>query len=295
MITVRFQGGLGNQMFQYCIYKAFESQGKEIQADIFYYSQNEKAMPFELNYVFPNINLVYSSDEKQYALVSCNPQRRTTVKILNYLQFAFFVNTTNYFYEMREGYFNKYILNVKKGLVEGFWQSEKYFSYIREDVRKLFQFRHITNAEILSYSELFRRTNSVSIHVRRGDYLSEDNRKLFGGICTPKYYRQAISYMKGKIKNAKFIVFSDNIDWVINHTDADENMIFVKATDMAQYENWYDMYLMSQCKHNIIANSSFSWWGAWLNPNKNKIVIAPRKWINGKRTPHILPENWVKM
>lgn len=293
MITVRFQGGLGNQMFQYCIYRVFETQGKEVQADIFYYTQHNLAMPFELDCVFPHINLIYSSIENQYAKVACNPKRRTILKILNYLQFILFTDRLNYFYEIREGYFNRYIFNIKNGFLEGFWQSEKYFSHIQEDIRKNFQFKHITDKKVLSYSKLIQETNSVSIHIRRGDYLSEDNRKLFGGICTNNYYRKAVSYIKSKVSDAKFFIFSDDIDWVANHTNVNSDITFVKKTEFIQPDNWYDMYLMSQCKHNIIANSSFSWWSAWLNSNKNKIVISPQNWINGKRTPHITPENWI--
>ena len=248
MITFRFQGGLGNQMFQYCVYRKLQMQGIEIQADIFYYN-NPGVMPFILDKVFPNIEIKLSKNEKEHDLVVKNVNRRSTYKVIDYFKYMFYLDKQKYIYELTEGKFNKYALKVKKGYIEGFWQSEKYFSDIAQDIRKQFCFCEIKNQKVKEYIKLIDNSNSVSVHIRRGDYLLPCNNKMFGNICTLQYYLNAIKYMQSKV--------------------------------------------MSKFKHNIIANSSFSWWGAWLNPNENKIVVAPKKWINGKKMPDILLDKWI--
>ena len=100
--------------------------------------------------------------------------------------------------------------------------------------------------------------------------------------------------MKDKVGNCKFIFFSNDMEWVKRNYNI-ENAIYVNSTLFDNYQDWYDMYLMSMCKHNIIANSTFSWWGAWLNSNKEKIVIAPNKWVNLCDYKDIYPDDWIKM
>lgn len=292
MITFRFQGGLGNQMFQYCVYRKLQMQGIEIQADIFYYN-NPGVMPFILDKVFPNIEIKLSKNEKEHDLVVKNVNRRSTYKVIDYFKYMFYLDKQKYIYELTEGKFNKYALKVKKGYIEGFWQSEKYFSDIAQDIRKQFCFCEIKNQKVKEYIKLIDNSNSVSVHIRRGDYLLPCNNKMFGNICTLQYYLNAIKYMQSKVEDIRLVFFSDDIDWVKENIEILENTIFIEWDKNERYEDWYDMYLMSKCKHNIIANSSFSWWGAWLNPNENKIVVAPKKWINGKKMPDILLDKWI--
>lgn len=134
--------------------------------------------------------------------------------------------------------------------------------------------------------------NSVAIHVRKGaDYQSKQNRK---NTCTIDYYRLAIDYIRMHVQNPVFYVFTDNKDWVIeNFTDLDYTLCDWNPTSGKQ--NYLDMQLMSCAKHNVIANSTYSWWGAWLNENSDKIVIAPKRWFNKIVTPDILPEQWIKI
>lgn len=170
---------------------------------------------------------------------------------------------------------------------EGFWQSELYFSNALNDVRQSFRFKsNIFNKETLSISKQIGSCNSVSIHIRRGDYLNFSN----CAVCDLDYYNRAIAYIQKHIIDAVFFVFSDDISW------CQENI----KINNAQYINfnngkdsWQDMYLMSICKHNIIANSTFSWWGAWLNDNKQKIVIAPREWFLNTGKTDIIPDKWI--
>ena len=127
------------------------------------------------------------------------------------------------------------------------------------------------------------------MHIRRGDYLELPQ----VNICTRDYYMQAMQKMKALRKETKFIVFSDDKEWIENNFDM-QDMVICTANLFDKYEDWYDMYLMSCCNGNIIANSSFSWWGAWLNQNKDKIVIAPSVWNTKRNTPDVWCEDWIK-
>ncbi len=158
---------------------------------------------------------------------------------------------------------------------EGYWQTEKYFHDQQHKIRKTYQFNETKlNDKSRSLSEILKIENSISIHVRRGDYLENDE---LGGICTLTYYQDAIKIMNSKVKDPIYYIFCDNKKWV------NDNFSFFKYIKVDWNENnesWQDMFLMSKCRHNIIANSSFSWWGAWLNNNKDKIVVAPDKWVH---------------
>lgn len=148
--------------------------------------------------------------------------------------------------------------------------------------------------QVEKYLELMEKRNAVAVHVRRGDYLSKENNNIFGNICTDAYYLQAIETMARMVENPLFIFFSNEIEWVRKNFPIND-AIYVCQSDFNAYEDWYDLYLMSKCKHNIIANSSFSWWGAWLNNYKNRQVIAPQKWVNYDALTDICPEEWIRI
>ena len=159
-------------------------------------------------------------------------------------------------------------------------------------MRKSFSFKlELISNKNLSLAKTIRETNSVSIHVRRGDYLME----IGWDTCNLEYYNKAIKYIEQILPHCTFYVFSDDILWCMKNLTNKYNFIYVdwnKGND-----SWQDMYLMSQCKNNIIANSTFSWWGAWLNNNPQKIVITPSIWFND-RNPNdcdIIPDNWIKI
>ena len=135
--------------------------------------------------------------------------------------------------------------------------------------------------------------NAVSVHVRRGDYVNNKNANAFHGVCSPEYYRKAIELIAKRVDSPKYFVFSDDIEWVKEHIEI-PNAVFVSQKDIADHE---ELVLMSKCKHAIIANSSFSWWGAWLNANPNKLVIAPKQWVSDSRvnTVDAIPAEWVRI
>ena len=135
-------------------------------------------------------------------------------------------------------------------------------------------------------------SESVSVHIRRGDYLKKDLRPIYGDICTVDYYHRALEYVHNKIENPKIFMFSDDMQWVKDNL-LEPGMILVN--EMSEWDGMTDMYLMTQCRHHIIANSSFSWWGAWLGDNPDKIVVAPVRWFNNHSQTDMICKEWVKI
>lgn len=181
-------------------------------------------------------------------------------------------------------------------LLKGFYQSEMYFQDIRENLLQTFQFPVDKVSDLHKFKYLIENCNSVSIHVRRGDYVSLRDVNAFHGTCKVAYYQSAISLMDRLSNNCQYFIFSDDIEWASQHLLLNSR---VQVVDTRHLPSWCDMYLMCICKNNIIANSSYSWWGAWLNQNSNKIVIAPEKWFADKnmnnQTQDLLPNTWIKI
>ncbi len=195
------------------------------------------------------------------------------------------------------GYFESFI-NLKPPVcLDGYFQSEKYFLNFQEEIKTLFTFPMglLNNETQKKVSNLFNNPYSVSIHVRRGDYVSDAPTQSFHGICGLEYYENAMALIRNKIPKAEFFLFTDSPEIVKNEFKAIDNFQIMSDGDY-QY-NWVDMYLMSQCKHHIIANSSYSWWGAWLGINPEKIVVAPQKWfaVNEVDYSNVVPESWEKI
>ncbi len=175
-----------------------------------------------------------------------------------------------------------------------YFQSEKYFVEVKDEVRKQFTLKNpLSPAADEMMRNIQAEKNSVALHIRRGDYATNTQTNSFHGLCDLQYYYEAVAYFKSKLENPLFFIFSDDIQWVKNNLHMERN-IFVSNPNILDYE---ELALMSACSHNIIANSSFSWWGAYLNPNFNKIVIAPKQWTNKKTSNEleILPKEWIQM
>lgn len=194
--------------------------------------------------------------------------------------------------------FNSDIFKIKEKdiLLIGYWQTEKYFKNIREELIRDFTFPHFSNVKNIELSEKIMYSESVAIHVRRGDYASIKQVNNFHGLCSLEYYKGAIEQLKTIKDNLSFYVFSDDSDWCKDNLLI-ENTTFIDWN--GGKNSFRDMQLMSLCKHNIIANSSFSWWGAWLNQNNDKIVIAPKRWFADDRqnneTEDLIPNSWIRL
>ena len=200
------------------------------------------------------------------------------------------IDTAGFVYlEIPYGYHNL----VKQGGItyRGYMQSEKYFAHNRDLILDLFA--PITDIEnyIKSKFSGIINVNALSIHVRRGDYVYLPNHHPVAG---PEYYTNAINYITNKTRVDKYVVFSDDINYCKSMFGESEDIIYIDGE-----KDYIDLYLMSMCKHNITANSTFSWWGAWLNNNPDKIVVAPKTWFGTARTDldtsDLIPETWIKL
>jgi hypothetical protein len=201
---------------------------------------------------------------------------------------------SNYFFENHIG-FNEKIRRVKdNSFLSGYWQSYLYFIDIQEIIINEFQFPSINDLTTKLLAKQILQENSISIHIRRGDFLNNDLGNVHS-ICPISYYKDAMNYINTKVDNPKYFVFSDDVEWV--KTNLIINAVFV--SENRGKSSFVDMQLMSLCKFNIIANSSFSWWGAWLNKNPQKIIIAPQKWYNNEfmnnETVDLIPKSWIRI
>jgi hypothetical protein len=193
-------------------------------------------------------------------------------------------------------HFDPVILSIKHdAYLSGYWQSEQYFADFADELRNDFTFRKPLVAENKYLAEEMLGHNSVSIHIRRGDYVSIAKNARFFESCSLDYYYKGLAKISERQPDLHVYVFSDDIEWAKQNLDIVYPITFINHN---QGENAFeDMRLMSLCKHNIIANSSFSWWGAWLNQTPEKIVIAPERWFaqGSNDTRDLLPGSWVKL
>lgn len=282
MKIVRILGGLGNQMFQYAFYKALQAKNIKALTDISFFKTYGLHNGYELERIF-NIRLK-SPSKLQLALLKPD-QRKWKYRKLKSL----FLLKNSYREEPVYFQFDSSFLNPKgHHYYWGYWQNEKYFKEIRDTILHDFTFPPLKNSRNIEISNEIKSSESVSVHIRRSDYLKEEG---FGNVCDLKYYETAISRMQNEFGKLHFFVFSDDISWCKENIKLDN----VKFIDWNTGPNSYiDMQLMSYCKHNIIANSSFSWWGAWLNQNPEKKVIAPLTWMKGSSLTLAL-EEWTKI
>jgi len=281
-IITKLYGGLGNQMFQYAAGRALSLRNNSaLKLDLSWFANvcRNITRPFLLR-VF-DIDIVEASPEEISKFVPSMLR-----KILR------FYNHKTYIKENQFS-FNKNTLNLNGNFyLDGYWQSEKYFKDFENIIRKDFTLKNIGN-ETQRISNTIKNTkNSLSIHIRRGDYIKNPRVNNYHGVCSMEYYKDAIGCVKNKVGDVGLFIFSDDIEWA-KEQELFSGATFISSTKIKDYE---EMFLMSLCKHNIIANSSFSWWGAWLNNNPNKIIIAPQKWFNvSKDTSDLIPENWIRM
>ncbi|MHC8947335.1 alpha-1,2-fucosyltransferase [Sphingobacterium hungaricum] len=268
MKIVNFIGGLGNQMFQYAFYLYLIQHHRRVKADLREFEGYPLHNGFELTQIF---------DIKLKKATSLDINLHDNNKGNYFWRLFRRINGSRKSYQNEKIHFS-YDQSIKTDSMSryywGYWQNQNYLNPIEPELRKAFIFPKITdnkNADLLSE---INRKNTVAVHVRRGDYV---NHPSLGNICDLAYYQKAISIMKEKIPNATFVIFSNDQRWCRENLAVDDG-IFVDWN--TGNESFRDMQLMSACSHQIIANSSFSWWAAWLNPNPKKIIVQPKKWIN---------------
>lgn len=281
--------GLGNQMSQYAFYLQKKKLSSSTALVLFCNEHNG----FELNKVF-GLNIQPSLKEKVVYVIF-------RLLIIEKLKFAFqpvkkvlqWLNVKivreNYDYNFKEEF-----LKEGSGInyYFGGWHTEKYFLGVKEEVTKKFQFATVDDETNLNYIKKIESTNSVSLHVRRGDYLNNANVNLFGCVATLEYYQNAVDFMELTNPDCHFFVFSNDISWVKENLSM-KNVTFVNGN--SGVDSWKDMFLMTLCQHNIIANSTFSWWGAWLNKNQNKLVLCPSRFLATDTHTEVYPDTWIKI
>ncbi|WP_440874444.1 alpha-1,2-fucosyltransferase [Thalassotalea sp. PLHSN55] len=289
MKIVRVCGGFGNQIFQYAFYQAIKAKFNQetVKLDIHDMASYQLHNGFELERIF-NLNENYCSKEEKLQIQGTKNIVTKFKKELN--KYLPFVNRT-YIKEKKKLHFSyqEQFLGTANTNVyyRGSWQSYRYLDNIESTLRENLVFPSFTEQQNIELADDIANHTTVAIHIRRGDYLKH---KSLGGICTTDYYEQAVKKIESLVENPMFVVFSDDIPWCRENL----KVANAKFVDWNGGENSYrDMQLMSLCNHNIIANSSFSWWGAWLNANPNKIVVCPGKWIHYTDSLGILPKEWL--
>lgn len=277
MVIVRAMGGLGNQLQQYALYRKLEHMGRDVRLDTsWFYNESLQANMFkerelELNYLNPLPYKAASEDEVRSVL---GRMWEEPEKFHNKIMRKLRPGTDSAFEET--DMYHEEIFAMENRYLVGYWACEKYYADIMNLLRSDISFPQSADRGIQSKNDAvigqMEEEQSVSVHIRRGDYLDDVNRALFGGICTDDYYREAIKYMKLRFPEARFYLFSDDISYVREKYQGEEYQVI----DWNQGKNsFYDIMLMSRCKHNICANSTFSFWGARLNPHTDKIMIRP--------------------
>lgn len=283
MIIIEVMGGLGNQMQQYALYQKMKSLGKEAKLDVsWFFDENRQksvlaARSLELEW-FDHLPMECCTEQEKRALLGKGGFFGKVKKKL-------LPGTDRHFQET--GMYHPEIFELDNAYLSGFWACEKYYADILPKLRELIVFpKQETEADFGDAArrnrELMERMGqeiSVSLHIRRGDYLDPENAAMFGGICTDAYYEAAVSFIRERFPEAHFYVFSDEPAYAKEHYREPDFTVVDWNTGK---NSLFDMQLMSCCKHNICANSTFSFWGARLNPSKDKIMIRPAKHKNGQ-------------
>jgi hypothetical protein len=294
MIIVQLSGGLGNQLFQYAFGRALSLKHNQMLAFNVDSFKWDKLRKFELDSLYLDLKIVNSDKIKKTIknkfLISDKILYFFLNKKIPYYKSAF-IKERSLLYDK-----NHIKFRVKNVYFEGYWQSENYFTDFKDLINsELRNFKLLNSSSLKLLSELNLKKNTVSIHFRRSDYILDKKTNAYHGICSNDYYQKAIKLIQNKIENPHFFIFSDDKKYI--------NEVFKDKTNFTIVENitkdYEELLIMSACEHHIIANSSFSWWGAWLNPSKNKIVIAPQKWFSDKemqlQTDNLIPESWIKI
>lgn len=293
MIIVRLIGGLGNQLFQYAAARRLAHVlDAELKLDISCF-EYWKFHPYRLDRFHIPQNL--SSPEETARFNSITIPSRLG-KILFRLKQIVTLRDWTILYENEVGPVDPRVLNAKGNVyLGGYWQSEKYFADIADIIRREFTLKPEPDAENQRLAAQIQSCESVSLHVRRGGNVTDPDSVRVVGTCDLGYYHRCIAEVCRRVKDPQFFVFSDDPEWAREHLEIGCPAKFV--THNGPERDYEDFRLMGLCRHHIIANSSFSWWAAWLSPSPDKVVLAPEKWFADPRidTRDIVPETWTRV
>jgi hypothetical protein len=290
MVISNLKGGLGNQMFEFSAgYVLAKERNTDFKLDLTHLRTKEKFQnetPREFQLDFFNISVESATEQEIFKVKK--QYSRGLLPILKLDSYLIMLNIVKY----------PLLARISSDIyMDGYFQNEEYFQKYEKDIRKMFSLkvRYLTKDFVKMCDEIKRNfDNSVSIHIRRGDYVTNTQANKWHGLLRKDYYYNAIEYIKNKqgVEKPYIYVFSDDSKWVKENMSFGGNVTYISE----DFNPAQAIILMSNCKNNIIANSSFSWWGAWLNPNKEKIVIAPERWLAGSNivSRGIVPKGWVR-
>lgn len=278
MRLIKMIGGLGNQMFIYAFYLQMRKRFPGTRIDLSDMRHYHAHNGYELDRVF-------GISDREFCIA------KPLKKVLEFLFFKVILERKQNL-ETMEAFTKSYAYPFL--YFKGFYQSERFFKDVEDEVRQAFAF-DLNKANVESQTlarQIQENPHAVSLHVRRGDYMEPKFYKRYGTVCSQAYFQRAVEMMLAQVPQAHFYIFSDDVEWV------QQNLRLPRATVVScnrGADSWQDMMLMSLCRHNIICNSTFSWWGAWLNANPEKRVIAPSRWLADVDMPYIIPETWIKV
>ena len=288
MIIIQLKGGLGNQMFQYALYKELLSRGKEVKIDdVTGFVDDKLRIP-----VLQRFGIEYDRATKAEVVKITDSKMDIFSRIRRKL-----TGRKTFRIDEESGKFNPEILELDHAYLVGYWQSDKYFrderviTQLRQDFQKRPQ-EIMTDSVSWATLQQIECCESVSLHIRRTDYIDAEHNHIHN-LCTEKYYKGAIDTIRSKYPSAVFFIFTDDKEWCKGHFRGPN--FFVVELSENENTDIAEMLLMSSCKHHICANSSFSWWSAWLNDSPEKMVIVPEKWINNRDMDDIYTDRMTKM
>ena len=287
MRYIKIIGGLGNQLFQYSFAYYIYKKNKRTKLDISeynYYTLHKLLLNrFRINLKYAN----YKETKKFYLfkniLISYH-LRAISLKLYRFLHK--FLNSSSVIYEKN---FDKRKI-LSETLFDGYWQNLKYLEQNKKILKKQFQLKKISNFHRKFLKLISNKKNSVAVHIRI--YRNHRNEKNFHGNVSPEYILKAIRKIEAQIENPHYFIFSNSKDWFIKNINMNEKNFQI----IHGYKDYEDLISISKCKHQIISNSTFGWWGAWLNENPNKIVIAPKKWFKKRKNiKNFISKNWLQI
>lgn len=287
MITVRLNGGMGNQMFQFAACHALALRlGTDCKVDLSTFRRSIRKYELDNFARAPQV-----ANNNELPLASKLAQRGMPATVADAI--GRILAGKSMFEERFPFRFDERFLDIHDGsYLIGYFQSEKYFENFSTEIRNFFTFKHPLSAASKEILDQMGGPSSVSVHVRRGDYISVPKTNKIHGTCSLEYYQAAFRIISERLKAPRLFVFSDDPTWAKENIKLPAKTVYVDhAGNRPAHE---DMQLMSNCRHHIIANSSFSWWAAWLNPSPRKLVIAPRRWVNDASVElsDLFPQGW---
>lgn len=292
MILVKLRGGLGNQLFQYALGRRLALRcGAPLKLDLSFY-EGQTLRSYGLSYY----NIAASVASPKEVMVVTRTGRSGILPRLGQVVRSLLPYHRRRYIRERMLRFDPEVLRVKApAYLVGYWQSEKYFQGIADVLRRDLTLAVPPSPESRATRARLDAVESVSLHIRRGDYASNPSTRAHHGLCGLDYYRAAAAEMARMVREPHLFVFSDDMAWAKDNLGLEHVTTYVDHN--AEKRDHEDLWLMSACKHHILANSSFSWWGAWLSKHPDKTIIAPKNWFadpNGD-IDDLLPSTWIRM